>query len=357
MENRGIFTLPQTPIIESTSRKYIPLITADFLSKIVGGNYHCCINTLDSFSNRTPFIEPYIQNISRLGIEFSDIWIDGENIDALLKNIEFLISMGYISEITTSFYRCSCGRVEIEENKIRTCNPNNLNFEFKNGMMHSKCCDSVCHKYEEKVLIFTPYNVSRKDLHFFPDYLNSDSKTYDTTVINSYVTISRKRETGVKINFNGTYYNLDIDFLWSTYMANFDEKQKIVISGNKMMYQLFLVGLLNKILRPEDETILLGTPIILNSSRFITDALDPKIANLAIALNMGWKSKETKFDEGILRKLYKSNSIDLNLIYEIVTTSADSGNNLEDAIRYALTNNFNWPKVLTKLKERKNKNV
>lgn len=74
-----------------------------------------------------------------------------------------------------------------------------------------------------------------------------------------------------------------------------------------MMYQLFVVGLIDKILRPEDDTILLGTPIILNSNKFLNENIEPRVASLAIALNMCCNKKEKEFDNGILRKLYKTN--------------------------------------------------
>jgi len=357
MENKGVFILPQTPINDLNYSKYIPPILGDYISRIIKGNFYYCINLLDSFSDRNSKLYDYLKNINNLNILYKKLWIDNQNIDLLIENIDTLIKRGYITEITNELYICRCGKIEIEENKILSCNPNNLNFYFKDGKMYSKCCHSICEKKKEKVLIFTPNNITRKDLIFIPEYLNNDSKTYEKTVINSYITISRNRNTGIKIKFNGNYYNLDIDFLWSTYLANFDEKQKIVISGNKMMYQLFVVGLINKILRPTDETILLGAPIILNSNKYLLEPMDPKVASLSIILNMCYNNKEKEFDTGILRKLYKTSEENLELIYQYVIQPPDKNMEFYEEINYILRNNFNSQKVLKKIKNRRDNNV
>ena len=350
--NRAVAILPQMPITKAGSGKYFPIIYGDLLAQILGGNFHLCINELDSFSNRAPAVEPFINRIDKLGIQYADLWIDSDNVESLLGNVERLVEMGYISELETSYYRCKCGRVEIEESKILTCNPNKTDFVFKDGRIYSKCCGSICDRYEEKVLIFTPpKSVSCSDMFFLPRYLNSDSKTFERIILNSYVTISKKRNTGIVLNYNGTYYNLDIDFLWATYMANFDEKQKVVIAGNKLVYQLFLVGLLNKILKPEDETILLGTPIILNADSYLNETIDPEVLKLAVAFNTRPKYKETPFDPRVLEKL---NSLDKGRVAsmtEFVTTSTFEGYDLVAEIECALRQNFSMQRALRKLKE------
>lgn len=353
MKDKGIFILPQTPIKDLNYSKYIPPILADIISKTTNGNFHYCINILDSFKDRKILLEEYKRNINKLNINYDELWIDNDNIDQLLKNVYTLIQRGYISEITSSIYTCPCKKLEIEENKIKSCNPNNLNFYFKDGIMYSKCCNSICQKREEKILVFIPNNVYKDEIIFLPNYLNSDSKTFETNILNSYITISRKRNTGIQLKYNGNTYNLDIDFLWSTYLANFEEKQKIVISGNKMTYQLFVVGLLNTILNPQEEILLLGTPIILNSNKYLNMSIPPEISKLAIALNTYTNKKEKEFDNGILRKLYKSNEETFNMIYEIVTTPNTNTTNLFEEINYILTNNFNAQKVLKKVKDRR----
>lgn len=49
----------------------------------------------------------------------------------LFLGICFLIKNEYIFELDSSIYRCECGIVEIEKNKISTCHSNNLKFNYK----------------------------------------------------------------------------------------------------------------------------------------------------------------------------------------------------------------------------------
>lgn len=352
MNDRGIFILPQTPIESLNYSKYIPLIISDILSKIIGAKNHCCINILDSYNERYVLLDKYIENINKKGISYDDIWIDKEHIDSLISNIYKLISLGYIDEIYTNTYVCDCGRVEIEENKLSSCNLNNLGFYYKDGQMYCKYCHSKCRQEFAKVLTFIPKNVSRESLNFLPKFLNKDSKTYENTVINSYVTISRKRDTGIKLQYNGTNYNIDIDFLWFTYLACFSEMEKIVISGNKMMYQLFMVGILEKILVPESNTILMGIPIVENVNTYLNESIDSKVAILSLIFNMRWNKKNIEFDNGILRKLYRTGNDNLDILYNTVIESIDI-NDFYNDVNYILGDRFNYQKILKRVKDRR----
>lgn len=354
--NRSVLILPQTPTANINYGKFVPPILADILSSTIGGKFHYCINLLDSFNERELLLDKYIKNIEQLKINYSDLWIDTENVDDMIKNIVELSNKGFIQEINTTLFRCQCGKIEIEENKINTCNPCISNFYVKNGIVYSKCCNCICEKSNEKILAFVPNKNLQNDLKFFPQFFKNDSKTYENTILNSYVMISRKRNTGIKLKYNGKYYNIDIDFLWSTYLATFEETEKIVVTGNKMMYQLFMVGILERILKPQNDTILLGIPVISDVNKFLGSDIDPNVAKLALAFNMRWNNKVANFDNGILRKLYRTNDKMLEKIYNEVLTQACSSGDFYENVKYILNNNFNSQKILKKVKEM-NKNV
>jgi len=351
--NRAILTLPMMPVDGNNFGKFVTPIVCESLSKIFNGTYYHCINLIDSFNDRTLLLDKYIESIDKNSIKYDKLWYDNENIDLLLDNVRKLIKNGYITEFNSTIYRCDCGIVEIEENKISSCNQQNLKFEYENGNMICKNCKSICKKSNEKILIFTPKNVVRKDIMFLPSYLNKDTKTYEKTIINSYTTISRIRNTGIKINYNGVYYNIDIDFLWATYLSLFDEKEKIVVSGNKMLYQLFLTGLLEKCLQPENKTILLGTPYLTNvrdiikNPNFISDKYFQK---LVVMFNLKWNQKERNYDETILKYLksiYYKKRIDL---YNIVTEEAIKTNDLFNDVQKVIHKQMNMQNCIKKLR-------
>ena len=351
--NKAILTLPMMPVDGSNYGKYVTPIVCETLKKIYSCKYYHCVNILDSFNDREKNKNEYIMSLNNNNIHYDYIWYDNENIDMLIENINLLIKKGYIRELNSNVFRCSCGIVEIEENKILSCNKNNLKFEYINNLMFCKYCHSECKKYNEKILAFTPNDINLEEIKFLPGYLNKDAKTYDKTVINSYTTISRKRDTGIKLKFNNNTYNIDIDFLWATYLANFKEEQKIIVSGNRMLYQLFLVGVVEKCLNKNSNTILLGTPYItnikniINEEKFINEEIFRK---LTILFNLKWSKKERNYDETILSYLKNIDIEKRKEIYDIICTQVDSQKNFFETTNDILNNQFNMQKCINKMK-------
>lgn len=319
--NKAILTLPMMPVDGNNYGKFVTPIICETLSNILNCNYYHCINILDSFNDRSTKVDSYISSLAANNIHYDKLWYDTENISKLLNNVETLIKNDYIFELTSSIYRCECGIVEIEKSKISSCNPNNLKFKYDNGNLICKHCGTICKEYHETILGFTPKNIRLDDIQVLPRYLKKDIKTYEHTVLNSYTTISRNRDTGVSICYNGSKYNIDIDFLWATYLNIFPEQEKIVVSGNRMLYQLFLVSVLEKCLNPQNNTILIGTPYITN----IRDILgnpnfieNEELRKLFIIFNTKWQKKEIVYDTTILKYLSKMSNEKRRQLYDII---------------------------------------
>ena len=348
-----ILTLPMMPVDGENYGKFVTPIICEALRNILNGKYYHCVNLLDSFNDRSQMLDGYIKSLNSNGIKYDALWYDNQNKDILINNIEKLVQLGYISEMVSSVYKCDCGVVEIEESKIATCNPNNLKFTYKDGEMYCKTCGSKCQKYSEKILVFTPNGIKREAIAFLPDYLNRDIKTYEQTVLNSYLTISRDRNTGVQFDFNGRCYNIDIDFLWATYLANFPNTEKVVVSGNKMVYQLFLVGVLEKCLQNDSKTVLLGTPYIDNLKQISDNPNfleNNTFRKLAILFSMKWKNKNIKIDDTILKYLKKLTNADLELLYSIICNGNGINTNLVEGVDYIIKNQFNMQNSVKVLK-------
>lgn len=359
--SRAIITLPMMPVDGNNYGKYVTPIICEAFKNIYDCKYYHCVNLLDSFNNRKIMLEKYLKSLENNGIIYDELWVDEYVKDILIDNVKNLINMGYIKEFTTTIDRCSCGVVEIEDSKIKTCNPNNLKFKYVDDDIYCKICKNKCEKETRKVLAFVPPRIKIEDIVFIPKYLNNDAKTYQNIVLNSYITISRKRDTGIKIEYNGTCYNLDIDFLWQTYLANFPEKQKIVVGGNKMSYQLFLVGLLEKCFNPNPQTILLGTPYIDNikditqNQYFKCDNLFRKIS---VLLSLRSRNKNVRIDDTVLKYLLNLSEEDLKDLYGILCSSNEIKDDFIDNVENIMKNQFNMQKNIKKLKKRKvNKNV
>jgi len=351
--SKAILTLPMMPVDGNNYGKFVTPIICETLSNIFDCKYYHCINVLDSFNDRSTKIDNYISTLNDNNIHYDELWYDIENVPKLLKNIEILIRNGYIFEMNSNIYRCDCGVVEIEKSKIDTCNPNNLKFWYDNDKLICKHCGTICREYDEKILVFVPKNVLLQDVNVLPRYLNKDIKTYERTVLNSYTTISRCRNTGVSIVYNGDKYNIDIDFLWATYLSIFEEKEKIVVSGNRMIYQLFLVSILEKCLSPDNTTLLLGTPYmtnikdILKCSNFIDNE---ELRKLFILFNTKWSKKENLYDETILTYLNKMSDDTRIQLYNIMNAPIENKGNFYNDMEKILKIQLNMQECVKKLK-------
>lgn len=351
--SKAVLTLPMMPVDGNNYGKFVTPIISETLSNIFSCNYYHCINILDSFNDRSMIIDNYISSLNDNNIHYDKLWYDIENISKLLKNIETLIKKDYIFEKHSSVYRCECGIVEIEKDKINTCNPNNLKFKYDTGKLVCKYCDSICKEYQEKILVFVPNGIKLRDISILPSYLKKDIKTYEQTVLNSYTTISRKRNTGISIYYNGTKYNIDIDFLWETYLNTFEEQEKIVVSGNRMVYQLFLVSVLEKCLSPENNTILIGTPYITNIKSILQNPnfIDNKeLRKLFIVFNTKWQKKEILYDETILTYLKKISSDKRRKLYDIINMPIVENNDFYNDTEEILKKQLNMQEGVKKLK-------
>lgn len=351
--SKAVLTLPMMPIDGSNYGKFVTPIICETLSNILNCDYYHCINILDSFNDRSIKLDNYILSLDVNNIHYDKLWYDKENIPEFLENIETLIKNGYIFELDSSVYRCECGIVEIEKDKIHSCNPNNLKFSFNNGNLICKYCGSVCREYHEKILAFIPKNIKLTDIQVLPRYLSKDIKTYEHTVLNSYTTISRYRNTGVSLFYSGRKYNIDIDFLWATYLNTFKEQEKVIVSGNRMLYQLFLVGVLEKCLEPKNKAILIGTPYIANIKDIVTNPYfidDEELRKLFIIFSTKWQKKEIIYDETILKYLNKLSKEKLKRLYDMVTMSRQDNIEIYQEIEDTMKHQLNMQESIKKLK-------
>ena len=351
--SKAVLTLPMMPVDGNNYGKFVTPIICEILSNIFDCDYYHCINILDSFNNRSIMIDDYISSLNNNNIHYDNLWYDIKNVQNLLRNIDFLIKNGYIFELDSDVYRCDCGIVEIEKNKIQTCNPNNLKFRYDGDKLVCKHCGSICKEYQEKILAFMPKRITLQDIHILPSYLSKDIKTYEQTVLKSYTTIKKKRNTGINIVYNGTKYNIDIDFLWATYLNTFNEKEKILVSGNRMIYQLFLVRVLEKCLSPQNRTILVGTPYITNikdilkNTKFINNE---KLRKLFIIFNTKCQKKEILYDESILTYLNRLSDYKIEQLYDIISMPIIEKNSFYSDVEEVLKHQLNMQESVKKLK-------
>jgi hypothetical protein len=359
MKDKAVLTLPLSPKKFDEYARLVCPVVGETIGKNLDANFYLCTNLLDSFGNREEAYKNYIQNIKDHFVN-GIYWKDIDYLDQMLENIWKLIKLGFVYEKNVEILRCDCGIIEIEKKNLDTCNPEKSHYKYVNGKLFCPHCNNFCKTFSENVLVFDPSNLKFKDFNFKPNYLNMDIKTFYNIVLKSYIVVSRKRNTGIIYNYNGTNYNIDIDFLWETYTSLFPEKEKIILCGNRELYQLFLVNVLEKCLDESTESIYIGTPILTGINDFKIDPIDEDYVltkKLAIIFNIKWNKKDKPFDKEILRFLKSMSLEKKQQLYELIVRNDINNLNFNEQTDKIMHDKFNMQDMLNNLKRERRKNV
>jgi len=350
---KAVITLPLSVMKSNELGRFVSPIVGEVISKGIKGDFYLCLNLLDSYNNRYDSLVEYKRNLLSNGINYDNLWIDNEYIDLLIENIYKLIDLGYIYEMDTEIYRCDCGVIELEQKNLNTVNPDKRGYRFSSSGLICKNCGTICKLYKEKVLVFDPSKLKEYSFRFYPYFLNKDIKTFDKIVLSSYTVISRQRDTGIFINYNGNNYKIDIDFLWENYLSLFPYNEKVVLCGNKEIYQLYMTGILEQCLNNHSKTLFIGTPIInnINENNYLGSSLDDVITRkLAVIFNVTWGAKVKNFDVSLLMKLKKIPYERKQKIYDIITNMNLNDDDFYEMMDFVLRKQFNYQEVLKVLK-------
>jgi len=301
--NRAVITLPLSPIKNNELGRFVVPTLGETLANMLGAKSYLAVNLLDAYHNREEDFENYQTVCANLAIN-SAIWTDEENVNNLLEIFYQLVKAGFIYEKEVESYVCPCGVIDIELKNMDTLNPLKKQFIVKEDGIYCPKCGQKCIIKKSKELIFDFSKIRNKTLDFMPVYLNKDAKTFNFLFEDTYQVISRQRQTGINVNVNGNEYNIDIDFLWGLYLLLFEEEEKIIISGNHEIYQLYMVGMLEHTLKPNSKTILIGSPFLtgLNElSSEVSDEAEMLSKKLGMIFNIKWNRKEKPYEDTIFR--------------------------------------------------------
>ena len=120
-----------------------------------------------------------------------------------------------------------------------------------------------------------------------------------------------------------------------------------------MLYQLFLVGVLEKCLNKDSNTILLATPYLTNAKDLINDPdfiEGEKFRKLSILFNLKWANKERNYDSTILRYLKSLNTEKRINLYNIIRENRCDFDDFYDDIDITLKRQMNMQDCVKKLK-------
>lgn len=351
MNDRLIITLPVAPYSSMSVGRMITPILSESLSKSMNGKFVMSINLLSTYQNRES--EGFNNLMKEYNINPDYYWCDRDHINELIEKVYYLINKGYITEKEKEIIFCDCEKVEIEKENIKTINLNDSLIESFNDKYYCKSCKKECNSVIKKVMVFNSRMVDKSNMIFYPDFINRDKITFDKTVGSNDIIISRKRNTGIIIEMNNNQYNLDIDFLWEIYLSLFKQSEKIVMCCNRQLFQLYMVGMLEKCFNPSSKTICLATPYLENSIK--QDDLENRELSLKIfsLLVLKWAKKDNVFDESLLKFINSMNVNKKQMLYDILLEEININDNIKEDLRCVLTKKYNFQNVNTELKRRR----
>lgn len=354
MKDRLIITLPVAPYSEMSVGKMTTPVLGESLAKSMDCKFVMSINLLSTYQKRDS--DGFFKLMKEYDINPNFYWVDKDHINELIDKVYYLINNGYIQEKEKNILICDCGKVEINKENLNTINYNDSLIAFFNNKYYCKCCKNECNLVAKKVMVFNSNKIAKKNMKFYPSFINKDKLTFDNTVGVNDIIISRKRNTGIIIEINNNKYNLDIDFLWEIYLSLFDEKEKIVMCCNRQLYQLYMVGMLEKCFKNNSNTVCLATPYLEYNNKqdeLLNRTLSLKIYSLLV---LKWSKKDNVFDESLLKYINSMNVEKKQMLYDIILSEINSENGIVEDLTKILTKKYNLQNASMELKRRR-KNV
>lgn len=322
MEDYIIVTAPTKPPIKRNIGSYISPIIVDLLKRTTNLPAFLNMNIIGSYMNREDYVKTYLKDLGELGITFDGMWTDSKKLEQLQREIELLKFKGIITEKELEKYKCKCGKVEVATDSIKHGGSLTSIVQVKDSLFCTECC-SECKIYKEKSLVIEwPEGISR-ELDIVPSFLTNAMKTFDRTVRDKPLPISRNRDTIMNMNFNGNTYNLDTDFVLSNYLQTYGDGNKIVVASNHSLYQMYILNLLNNVKSPDSKLLFVATPY-LKDSRNVNpeehfDELDDVISKrLYLLFNIKWKSNVANWSYDVYKFLLNKSEKEKRMLHNVI---------------------------------------
>lgn len=304
MENI-VCTMPLKPKSENgLSIKIGPILT-DFIGDGLGYKKALSINVLNTYKDKIKELDNCLNELHNDKIMYEFLYSDKELLDSILQKLSELIFNGIIVESEDVLLRCDCGKVETLKRAINS-NSKGKVYEFRDGDIYCKHCNSKCIESKEKILKMDILKDRLTRFKITPVYLSNVVADVEREMTNSYVLVSKKRETGCEIAYNNTKYNIDIDFIWQLMLQMIPADRKILIAGNRQISKMFITNYLNGVMENR-ETYFIAHPFVyltddeINKCNFnIEDKLIQKIVALC---NLKWRNNNCSFTSSIYKCL------------------------------------------------------
>ena len=186
-------------------------------------------------------------------------------------------------------------------------------------------------------------------IKIFPEYLKNACENFDKQYKGKDYLITKKRNTGYSINYNGTNYNIDIDALWMNYINCFNSQEQVIIASNHQLFEMYLMNYINKMYNNKDLHFI-ATPYLVSKNKKLDEQFEkmrPLEVKLNLLFSLKWKTPDSTFNENAEKYLKSLDDEELEKLYYQIQSKTDK----EDTklqIKDVLLNNINFQKALKK---------
>ena len=168
-----VTNLPIKPLEKASIGRITAALIGEFVSKKIDCNYTLSLNTLNSYEDKSQYVDTYLNSIQDIGIHYDYSYVDSEHINKYLEIIEELMFKGIIVKKNKPVLRCECGKVDIIKDGIRSYNGASL-YEIVGENYVCKECGGICKEYNEEGLFFKFDIETSDEMKLFPSYLKKN---------------------------------------------------------------------------------------------------------------------------------------------------------------------------------------
>lgn len=208
-------------------------------------------------------ITSYENLIQNFWIKYTYNWIDKNEIASINEFFNQMVTKWYISEQKISVIKCECWCVEMIDG--------GHTYGSKKKLVENNFCKK-CHtawkKQEIEGLLF--HNPWLEIWKIYPKKYASFMNNYNSIYHNILLLISRQRDTWITQTINGTNYNIDIDFIWSTWLSSLYIKwynPSITVSNPSSLYNTYIGEMIYQIFSKKTIDTLVHPYVMINNNK------------------------------------------------------------------------------------------
>lgn len=285
----------------------------DYLGDVFGTNKVLTVNLIHSYKDTKKYLNHYLQDIEDFGSKYDVLLKDVDYGDRILDIIGDMLDVGIIKAGVEKIYRCDCGKVELSCNGIRKDNNASL-YTVIDDKLICNCCYCVCKEYNDNILYIPIEEEKLTEVKVIPSVLSKCVNGKCKAMSGSKFIVSKTRNTGYSICYNGINYFIDVDFIWMNLFRFIQADEKNLICCNNQSLKIFYINYIYSIYKNDKMNFILH-PFLNNVDDTLFNSNNNLLKKLMILFNLSWNRDTCSFNSGLYSCLNKITESELQQLY------------------------------------------